>query len=615
MWKRLTGLLLALTLLAGTLALPAAAESADPVAMVQALGIMSGDQNGNLNLGSGVTRAQFCKMLVAASPYRDTVGGTGGYSLFTDVKSNHWAVEYIKTAVDNGWLLGYLDGSFHPDNTITLEEAATVALRLLGYTSADLAGSYPAAQLSKFNALGLHAGFSTGQGQAMSRMDCAWLFYNLMAAETKSGQIYGQTLGYTLDSTGHVDYGSLVTADTEGPFTASGGLTLPFSKNEAIVYRNGVEADWSDVANYDVYYYNENLRTVWVYSNRVTGTYTAATPSTVAPTSVTVAGNTYAIESSAAAYKLSAQGEFSYGDTVTLLLGMNGGVADVVGPEAATGLYYGVVVSNGMETVTETDGAMTVDRIVKVFCTDGATRSFAADYEMEQGTVVQVDYTKEKVVTALGINSLSGKVNTAGTSLGSYRLADNVEILDTDGQGNAVRIYSGRLAGYTLERDDVRYYTLNSDGAIDRLILQNATGDATPYGVITLSNENEANGVLSSNYAYLLNGTAKTVNFPNTVLHLNVGGAAIVEKNGVFDSAKNLEKVNLTSLTDTGAVAGGRTYKVSEQVLVYIVHDGQYVPANIQAVQNTDQYSLTGYYDDLDYSAGGQIRVVLARAK
>ena len=103
MWKRLTGLLLALTLLVGLLALPAAAaETGEPVATVQALGILNGDQNGNLNLSGNVTRAQFCKMLVAASPYRDTVGGSGGYSLFTDVKSDHWAVEYIKTAVDNG---------------------------------------------------------------------------------------------------------------------------------------------------------------------------------------------------------------------------------------------------------------------------------------------------------------------------------------------------------------------------------------------------------------------------------------------------------------------------------------------------------------------------------
>ena len=130
------------------------------------------------------------KMLVAASSYRDTVGGSSGYSLFKDVKSSHWAVEYIKVCVENGWLVGYMDGTFRPNQTITLEEAATVALRLLGYTASDLAGSYPTAQLAKFNALGLHTGFSTARWETMTRSDCAYLFYNLMAAQTKDCRLY-----------------------------------------------------------------------------------------------------------------------------------------------------------------------------------------------------------------------------------------------------------------------------------------------------------------------------------------------------------------------------------------------------------------------------------------
>ena len=69
----------------------------------------------------------------------------------------------------------------------------------------------------------------------MTREDCAWLFYNLMAAQTKSGQVYAQTLGYTLDASGHVDYSALITADTEGPFTVSGKISLPFSSSGVTV--------------------------------------------------------------------------------------------------------------------------------------------------------------------------------------------------------------------------------------------------------------------------------------------------------------------------------------------------------------------------------------------
>ncbi len=55
--------------------------------MVQALGILDGT-----DLQSPVTRAEFSKMLVAASSYKDSVSSEGsGYSLFRDVKSSYWA--------------------------------------------------------------------------------------------------------------------------------------------------------------------------------------------------------------------------------------------------------------------------------------------------------------------------------------------------------------------------------------------------------------------------------------------------------------------------------------------------------------------------------------------
>ena len=616
MWKRLTGLLLALALLVGMLALPAAAaEAADPVATVQALGIMTGDQNGNMNLTKNVTRAEFCKMLVAATNYRDTVGGSGGYSLFTDVKSNHWAVEYIKVAVDNSWFMGYLDGSFRPNNPIKLEEAATVALRVLGYTNEDLAGSYPTAQLSKFNALGLHAGFSTGQGQYMTRMDCAWLFYNLMATNTKEGQPYGQTLGYTLDSTGHVDYGALVTAETEGPFTVSGDVTLPFAKSTATVYRNGHESTWAQVTDYDIYYYNENLRTVWVYSNRVTGTYTAATPSTVAPTSVTVGGNTYTIESSAAAYKLSAQGQYTIGDTVTLLLGMNGGVADVCDAGAAAGHYYGVVTGNSTTSYTDGGGAVTLQKTVQVFCTDGVTRSFAVSSTISEGTVVEADYSRETVVSRLNNKSITGKVNTAADRLGENALASDAEIIDTDSYGNVVRIYPSRLAGATLSSDDVLYYTLNASGAIDRLILKDVTGDTATYGLITDAVEVTAQMQVSSTYTWLINGTPKVFSSSNTVYNVDEGGALVILDGEKVQSMANLTSVNLTSVGDLTAQGGNRSYGVSEQVQVYVKSGDDYIATTLRAVQDTSRYTLTGWYDNRGYAAGGLIRVVVAREK
>ena len=73
MKRKLVSLLLALTVLASLPILPArAADSTDAVSLVQALGIMTGDQNGNLNLSRNVTRAEFAKMLVSASSFKNS---------------------------------------------------------------------------------------------------------------------------------------------------------------------------------------------------------------------------------------------------------------------------------------------------------------------------------------------------------------------------------------------------------------------------------------------------------------------------------------------------------------------------------------------------------------
>ncbi len=615
MMKKLLALLLAVCLTAGFLAVPAAAAdtAGDAVAMVQALGIMTGDGAGNMNLDRNVTRAEFCKMLVAASTYKDTVGGSTGYSLFRDVKSDHWAVEYIKVCVENGWFVGYLDGTFRPGNTITLEEAATVALRLLGYTSEDLAGSYPTAQLSKFNALGLHTGFTTGQGETMTRRDCAWLFYNLMAAQTKDGQVYAQTLGYTLDSTGHVDYAGLVTSDTEGPFTVTGALQLPFAAET--VYRNGALSSLDSAGEYDIYYYNANLKTVWLYSNRVTGTYTAASPSTAAPTSVTVAGVSYPIETSAAAYKLSTQGQYAIGDTVTLLLGMDGGVADVVDAEAATGRYCGVVVGNSTTSVTGADGAMTLRDVVEVYCTDGVTRSFEAGYRMGVGTAVVVDYGANRLVSRASARSLTGTFSAAGTRIGDYNLAEDVEILDSNSQGGVVRIYPSRLGGARLTSGDVLYYELNSAGEISRLILRDVTGDAETYALVTSAVKTSADNQISSSYTCLINGQQSVISEQGRIFSADEGGAIFYYQDGEISSMRNLEQLELDSLSTTSAAAGNRTYGVPAGVQVYLKDGANYVAATVSAVSDTSVYRLTGWYDSLSYPAGGQIRIVVAEAR
>ena len=622
MRKKLSALLAA-ALAVSMLTLPAGAVSqSTALETVRALGIMAGDSQGNLNLSSAVTRAEFVTMMTAASSYKDTVGSGYGVSLFKDVKSSHWASEYIRLAVEQNWMTGYTDGTFRPGRTITLEEACTALLRLLGYDSSSLAGSFPTAQLSKAGSVGLLDDVTAKQGQTLTRQDCVTLFYNLLLADTKDGPVYGATLGYTIKNN-EVDYATVVSADTKGPYVASASRTLelPFSAASATVYRDGDLSSQSQVQQYDVYYYNFGLRTVWVYSDRATGTLTDLSPSKTAPTSATVAGVTYSIGSSTASYKLSSQGQFSQGDVVTVLLGMDGDIVDVVSAQNSETTYYGVVVASSKaasSSSTSSSSTTSAQAQTQVACSDGTVRTFYHDGGAQSvGKLVSVTVTQSgTTLSAISRRSLSGTVNSAGTRFAGYSFADNVEILDTDGDGGYVRIYPSRLAGYSLTDDDVLFYSLDSTGSIDCLILDEATGDTYTYAFVTQATSKTDGNNLSGSYTYLQNGQSHTVSGQQTY-SVKVGGARLTfSDNGALKGMRQLSSVNLTGLTSLTATAGSSKYALAEDVTV-LLRDGSqqgYYPTTLSAVNSTD-YSLVGWYDNQGASAGGRIRILVATKK
>lgn len=620
MRKKLSALLAA-ALAVSMLTLPAGAVSqSTALETIQALGILAGDSQGNLNLSSAVTRAEFVTMMTAASSYKDTVGSGYGVSLFKDVKSSHWASEYIRLAVEQNWMTGYTDGTFRPGRTITLEEACTALLRLLGYDASSLAGSFPTAQLSKAGAVGLLDDVTAKQGQTLTRQDCVTLFYHLLLAETKAGAVYGTTLGYTVKNN-EVDYATVVSADTKGPYVADngGGLTLPFTPTA--VYVDGALSDQSQVKQYDVYYYNSGLRTVWVYTDRATGTLTDLSPSKTAPTSATVAGVTYSIGSSTASYKLSSQGQFSQGDVVTVLLGMDGDIVDVVSAQNSETTYYGVVIAStkaASSSSTSSSSTTSAQAQTQVACSDGTVRTFYHSGGAQSvGKLVSVAVTQSgTTLSAISRRSLSGTVNSAGTRFAGYSFADNVEILDTDGDGGYARIYPSRLAGYSLTDDDVLFYSLDSTGSIDCLILDEATGDTYTYAFVTQATSKTDGSSLSGSYTYLQNGQSHSVSGQQTY-SVKVGGARLTfSDNGSLKGMRQLSSVNLTGLTSLTATAGSSKYALAEDVTV-LLRDGSqqgYYPTTLSAVNSTD-YSLVGWYDNQGASAGGRIRILVATKK
>ena len=481
MKKRILAFLLAVSIAVSVLVLPVSAASINNTALQTAITL--GAVPTGQELGANVTRGAFAKMLVSFSTYRESVDAQGTVgTLYRDVPGTSQWAPYIRIAVQQGWMNGYTDGSFRPDNTVTLEEACAAVLKLLSYKTTDLTGSFPQAQLNKAQQIGLRDQLTCTQGQAMTYEQCTLLLYNALRANTASGSAYGSSLGFTV-SNGQVDTSSVLLKSRKGPFVAEEGTQLPFTP--VSVYRNDKTSASAELNKYDVYYYSESLQTVWIYTRRAAGRITAVSPSASAPTALTVAGSTYSLGSSAVASKISTLNGGGVGEVVTLLLGMDNEVADVITGEEADSVFYGVV-QTATRSLVEDNGADVLQKI-SVMCTDGITRTVNIDKSLNYptGWLVEISVTPEgEQVTAIESKSVSGTINDTATALGNYALADDVQILDTTSEGLAGTVRPSRIAGTKLNALTVRYYTLNEQGQIDRLILNDVTGDLWKYGVL-----------------------------------------------------------------------------------------------------------------------------------
>ena len=482
MKKRILALLLAVCVACSMLILPASASGSNTaVQTAVTLSGLTSDQTANL--AAPLTRGALTKLMVAFSAYREsakTQGSTG--TLFSDVGSGSAYAPYVRIAVQQGWISGYTDGSFRPDNAVTLEEACTAVLKLLGYDVTTLSGTFPAAQLNKANELGLRDNLTKTQGEGMTLEDGAVLLYNALTATTAEGKVCASSLGFTVNN-GVVDVSSILLSNVKGPFVAGLGTQLPFAPTA--VYRNDTVTTDATLNAYDVYYYNETAQTVWIYTRKAAGRITAVAPSANAPTSVTVAGTEYTIASSSVAAQLSALNGGGVGQVVTLLLGMNDEAVSVLTGDAANEVFYGVVQTTSRSLV-ENSGP-DVQQTVAVACTDGVTRSVNVDkqfnYPAGKLVAITVDENGESI-QSLETKSTSGTVNAEGTALDNTALASNVEILDTTSEGLAGAVRPSRLSGVTLSGTDVKYYTTNEKGEIDRLILSDVTGDLWEYAAL-----------------------------------------------------------------------------------------------------------------------------------
>lgn len=254
------------------------------------LGIISGYEDGTFRPDNTITRAEFTKIVVCMMDKEKEAKSSNNFTGFFDVDSASWHTSYIRYAVSRDILSGYADGSFRPDNTISVSEAVTILLRTLGYTEDEVGYYWPDNYISAASSLGLTIGMDFAPSDAVTRKMAAVLvdraLFTRPSSSVSSANTYLETTGYTV-----LEDSIILESDqkSESVTILSGNL----KKNTASSYlsKTQLTVDAGDVYNYAVIDKNGYLVTILAYTSgenlcSVSGTLNNLTDNTIEYTTI-----------------------------------------------------------------------------------------------------------------------------------------------------------------------------------------------------------------------------------------------------------------------------------------------------------------------------------------
>ena len=164
-------------------------NNVEAIDVLEAVGIMIGDENGNFNPDQNVTRNEMAVVMANLMEYN--VASYKDTSPFTDVPS--WAEPYVAACWTNGITAGYSDTIYGGSDTVTTAQAALMLMKALGYFqyASDFGSDWQLATTKQANDIDLFVGVDSGVEQAMTRNDVAQLVLNTLEAGTVTASTDG----------------------------------------------------------------------------------------------------------------------------------------------------------------------------------------------------------------------------------------------------------------------------------------------------------------------------------------------------------------------------------------------------------------------------------------
>lgn len=144
------------------------------------LKLMVGDNQGNLNLESNVTRCEFITLVNRMMTYDgDEYDNLALDIPFKDISPKHWGYNNIKTALKYSLINGYTDNTIRPDNCVSFTEASAVIIRALGYED-KINKKWPEGIIDKAEDLGLGKNLVIPEDKLLTRGEASVLIYNAL---------------------------------------------------------------------------------------------------------------------------------------------------------------------------------------------------------------------------------------------------------------------------------------------------------------------------------------------------------------------------------------------------------------------------------------------------
>lgn len=585
--------------------------------VLRLMGVVDGTGGDRFNPNGTLTRAEFCTMVVKFMQKGDDVALNATRTIFSDVTARHWGLGYINLAasltVKDGekevpLISGVGNGRFEPDSKVTLAQAATILIRVLGYSSKQAGAVWPQSYMNLAGSIDLTQGLPGDGSAPLTRAQAAQLFVNALRCKTGDGNTYYKTLGGTVsentiilavnvetddgstkgairtsqnkDTESYLPAegsgspyalqgkrGALVVNDKEeivtfvpddtkttvitladdaqpGSLKATGGSQYTMSKDTLLytadatqgksysdgysllksgtqvtmyaergkivavyaigsaasidsdavvvmgspslslfqgltggtdgytVQKNRQRISVSDIQPYDVVTYDSLNNVLLVSDLRLSCIYEDAAPNAKAPSTIKVLGHEFPVLDSA----WETTKDFKIGDAVTLLLTTDGKVAGMAKASAASSTAVGMADASGARVFLPNGGTLTLSGTVS-----------GGEKIADQLAVISSGTRGKISASRLGSRVVSGSFDVSAMKLNGYTVTAGVRVYEqvSGSSGAMVPVSLSDLAQMNIQGGKIVTYHTNTSNMVDYVVLDNVTGNAYQYGILT----------------------------------------------------------------------------------------------------------------------------------